>query len=42
MLCTVTSKGNLSMFEISEVTRTGQFLDPPTYSGTLRLWKPPA
>ncbi|MGX8910064.1 serine/threonine-protein kinase [Streptomyces netropsis] len=41
VLCTVTSKGNLSMFEISEVTRTGQFLDPPTYSGTLTLWKPP-
>ncbi|MGI5532314.1 serine/threonine-protein kinase [Streptomyces syringium] len=42
VLCTVTSKGNLSMFEITEVTRTGQFLDPPTYSGTLTLWKPPA
>lgn len=42
VLCTVTSKGNLSMFTITEVTQTGRFLDPPTYSGTLTLWKPPA
>ncbi|GHG53541.1 serine/threonine-protein kinase [Streptomyces griseocarneus] len=42
VLCTVTSKGNLAMFKITEVTPTGRPFDPPGYSGLLTLWKPPS
>ncbi|RLU81193.1 serine/threonine protein kinase [Streptomyces griseocarneus] len=42
VLCTVTSKGNLAMFKIIEVTPTGQPFDPPAYAGLLTLWKQPS
>lgn len=39
VLCTVTSKGNLAMLKITEVTPTGRPYDPPAYAGLLTLWK---
>ncbi|MFD8984622.1 serine/threonine-protein kinase [Streptomyces sp. NPDC059564] len=42
VLCSVTSKGNLAMFQVTEVKPTGKPSDPPAYAGKLTLWKPPA
>ncbi|MEU1378354.1 serine/threonine-protein kinase [Streptomyces triculaminicus] len=42
VLCTVTSKGNLAMLKITEVSPTGKPFDPPGYSGLLTLWKQPS
>ncbi|MEV4433050.1 serine/threonine-protein kinase [Streptomyces sp. NPDC049585] len=42
VLCTVTSKGNLAMLKITEVTPTGQPYSPPGYSGLLTVWKQPS
>lgn len=42
VLCSVTSKGNLAMFQVTDVKPTGRPYDPPAYSGKLTLWKPPA
>ncbi|WP_412077009.1 serine/threonine-protein kinase [Streptomyces xanthophaeus] len=41
VLCSVTSKGNLAMLQITEVKPTGRPYDPPGYAGKLTLWKQP-
>ncbi|MFD3700578.1 serine/threonine-protein kinase [Streptomyces sp. NPDC058646] len=42
VLCSVTSKNNLAMFQVTEVRPTGRPYDPPAYAGKLTLWKQPA
>ncbi len=39
VLCTLTTEGNLAMFELTAVTETGTTVDPPAYTGNLTLWK---
>ncbi|WP_435972604.1 serine/threonine-protein kinase [Streptomyces sp. Qhu_M48] len=42
LLCTVTSDGNLAMLRLTDVIASGQTFDPPSYTGLLTVWKPPA
>ncbi|MGW7140974.1 hypothetical protein [Streptomyces xanthophaeus] len=42
VLCSVTSKGNLAMLQITSVKPSGRTYDPPGYAGKLTLWKQPA
>lgn len=41
VLCSVTSKGNLAMLQITSVKPSGRTYDPPGYAGKLTLWKQP-
>lgn len=42
VLCTVTSKGNLAMWQISDAQPTANYFRTPAFTGRLTLWKLPA